>query len=68
MHKHLERGMATAEYCVGTIGAALIALWLSRIAMGDPAKSWFGQLARSIISRAFDVGDLIDRWKVPWFM
>jgi len=67
MRKSRERGAATAEYTVGTLGAVCIAFWLSRIAIGDPDRSWYAYFIRRFISEAFDLpalftGDWVWRW------
>lgn len=46
-----ERGMATAEYAVGTLGAVCVACVLIQLASHDP--SWVS----SIFERLADVGD-----------
>ncbi|MGZ5368641.1 DUF4244 domain-containing protein [Aeromicrobium sp.] len=67
MEKSRERGAATAEYTVGTLGAASIAYWLSHITIGDPDRSWFGRFIRDLISDALQMrgifsGDWVWRW------
>ncbi len=42
-----ERGMTTAEYAVGTVGACGLAGVLLQIAQSD----WFGALVQDIIGR-----------------
>lgn len=60
-----ERGMATAEYTVGTLGAVLIAAFLFKLGLDD---SWFFEELKSIIERALDPGRLFDLIKSgPWF-
>lgn len=68
MKSHRENGMATAEYCVGSIGAVFVAFWLAKLASGDVATSWFGQILSDVISQAFTIGDRIEQWKIPWLM
>lgn len=68
MSRHHDRGMATAEYCVGSIGTIFVAFWLYKLAAGDLATSWFGRLVHGIISHALAVGDLFERWQLPWLM
>jgi hypothetical protein len=41
MSQHDERGMATAEYAVGTLGAVTIALVLCRFGLADDHNPWF---------------------------
>ena len=67
MRKFGERGAATAEYTVGTLGAVFIAVWLSRIAIGDPDRSWFGRFIHRLITDGFQLpgifsGDWVWRW------
>jgi hypothetical protein len=60
-----ERGMATAEYTVGTLGAVLIAAFLFKLGLDD---SWFFEELKGIIERALDPGRLFDLIKSgPWF-
>ena len=60
-----ERGMATAEYTVGTLGAVLIAAFLFKLGLDD---SWFFEELKKIIERALDPGRLLDLLKDgPWF-
>src|SRR5690606_38080531 len=42
-----ERGMSTAEYAVGTLGACTVGGVLVKIGQSD----WFGDLVKSVISR-----------------
>lgn len=60
MRRKNERGMATAEYSVGTVGAVFFAFWLWRLAgrLGDPDRSWFGRFLHDMIIGAFDVPGL----------
>lgn len=51
MHHIDDRGMATAEYTVGTLGAVTIALLLMRL--GDP-DGWFFRHLAEIFTRALD--------------
>lgn len=44
-----ERGMATAEYTVGTLGAVLVAAVLLKLGMDD---GWYFDQLRDIIERA----------------
>ena len=65
MHHPLERGMATAEYTVGTLGAVLIAAVLFKLGLDD---SWFFEELKKIIQRALDPGRFFDLIKDgPWF-
>ena len=60
-----ERGMATAEYTVGTLGAVLIVAFLFKLGLDD---SWFFEELKDIIERALDPGRLFDLIKSgPWF-
>jgi len=60
-----ERGMATAEYTVGTLGAVLFAAFLFKLGLDD---SWFFEELKDIIERALDPGPLFDLIKSgPWF-
>ena len=60
-----ERGMATAEYTVGTLGAVLIAAFLFKLGLDD---SWFFEELKSIIERALRPGRLFDLLEDgPWF-
>ncbi len=69
MNAHHDQGHATAEYTIGTLGAVMIAFWLSRLAgyLGDPNRSLFGKLIRGLLSKAFEGwgihgGDWAWRW------
>lgn len=46
-----ERGMTTAEYAVGTLGACSIAGILVKIAQSD----WFGDLMQDLIEKIPDL-------------
>ena len=60
-----ERGMATAEYTVGTLGAVLIAAFLFKLGLDD---SWFFEELKAIIKRALEPGRLFELLKYgPWF-
>ncbi len=52
-----ERGMATAEYSVATLGAVLIAVVLFKLGLED---SWFVDQLRDIIERALRPGLLLE--------
>lgn len=51
---HDERGMTTAEYAVGTVGACTIGGVLVKIGQSE----WFGKLVQDIIGNLFDL--------LPW--
>jgi uncharacterized protein DUF4244 len=55
-----ERGMATAEYTVGTLGAVLIVTVLFRLGIDH---GWFVDELKDIIERALRPGVLIDQLK-----
>jgi uncharacterized protein DUF4244 len=55
-----ERGMATAEYTVGTLGAVLIATVLFRLGIDH---GWFVEELKDILERALRPGVLIDQLK-----
>lgn len=60
-----ERGMATAEYTVGTLGAVLIATLLFKLGLDD--STYFEELKR-VIERALEPGRLFDLLEDgPWF-
>ena len=46
-----ERGMATAEYAVGTLGACTVGGVLVKIGQSE----WFGELVRDVIDRIPDL-------------
>ena len=52
-----ERGMATAEYTVGTLGAVFLAALLFKFALTD---TWLFDQLRDIIERALRPGVLFD--------
>ena len=63
-HPH-ERGMATAEYTVGTLGAVMIAAFLFKLGLDD---SWFFEELKGIIERALEPSRLIEQLRrTPWF-
>jgi len=63
-HLH-ERGMATAEYTVGTLGAVVIAAFLFKLGLDD---TWFFEELKGIIERALRPGQLFEHIKDgPWF-
>lgn len=57
--RHDERGMATAEYTVGTLGAVMIAAVLYRLGMLDHDNPWFDGF-HEILQRALGWGTLRD--------
>lgn len=60
-----ERGMATAEYAVGTLGAVLIAAVLFKLGLDD---GWFFDELKGIIERALRPGRLFELLRDgPWF-
>ncbi|WP_332663381.1 DUF4244 domain-containing protein [Aeromicrobium sp.] len=67
MSHHDDRGMATAEYTVGTLGAVMIAAVLYRFGLLDNDNPWITSF-RDILERALGWGtmrDLFDR--IPRF-
>lgn len=71
MKKHrTERGAATAEYAVGTVGATFIAYCLLRLTIGGPDKNWYARFVHDLIDRAFELPGVFggDNWAWPWFM
>ncbi|MGA9102984.1 DUF4244 domain-containing protein [Aeromicrobium sp.] len=64
MRDQPDRGMATAEYTVGTLGAVMIAAFLFKLGLDD---NWFFDELKGIIERALRPGLLIDHLRhVPW--
>ena len=57
MHPTHDRGMTTAEYTVGTLGAVMIASLLVRL--GDP-DGWFFRHLADIFTRALDPTTLLE--------
>jgi len=55
-----DRGMATAEYTVGTLGAVLIAAFLFKLGIDD---GWFFDELKGIIERALRPGLLFELLK-----
>ena len=53
-----ERGMATAEYTVGTLGAVCIALVLYKVGMLDDDNPWF-QTFRDLVVNALSWRSLL---------
>ncbi len=65
MRHSRERGMATAEYTVGTLGAVLIAAFLFKLGLDD---NWFFDELKGIIERALRPSTLIDHLQhIPTF-
>jgi len=60
MHHPRDRGMATAEYTVGTLGAVLIAAVLFKLGVDD---GWFFDELKGIIERALRPGLLFEQLK-----
>lgn len=57
MAVHHERGMATAEYTVGTLGAVMIAAFLVKLGLDH---GWIFDQLRDIIERALRPGRLFE--------
>ena len=55
MFTHDERGMATAEYAVGTLGAVMIGVVLYRLGMLDHNSPWFESF-REVLERSLGWG------------
>ncbi len=53
-----ERGMATAEYTVGTLGAVCIALVLYKLGMLEDDNPWF-QTFRDLVVKALSWRSLL---------
>jgi len=60
MRHSRDRGMATAEYTVGTLGAVLIAAVLFKLGIDD---GWFFDELKGIIERALRPGLLFEHLK-----
>lgn len=63
MFHHDDRGMATAEYTVGTLGAVMIATVLYKLGLLDNDNPWMDSF-REILERALGwdtLRDLIHR-------
>lgn len=56
-----ERGMATAEYAVGTAGAVCIACVLMKLG----ADGWNGWIT-DIFDQLRLIGGWLDIWTMPW--
>ena len=48
MDSHDERGMATAEYTIGTLGAVMIAMVLYRLGMLHEGNPWFEAVKQAL--------------------
>jgi hypothetical protein len=59
MSHHDERGMATAEYTVGTLGAVMIAAVLYKLGVLDNDNPWMESF-RQILERALGWGTMRD--------
>jgi hypothetical protein len=57
MFQHDDRGMATAEYTVGTVGAVMIASVLYRLGLLDNDNPWMDAF-RDLLQRALGWGTL----------
>lgn len=70
MHMSYERGAATAEYTVGTLGAVFFAVWLSRLAIGDPNHSWYGRFIHRLLNEVFGPSGVFGdhNWVWRWLM
>lgn len=68
MHTHDDRGMATAEYTVGTMGAVLVGAVLYKLGMLDAHNPWMDSI-REILENALGWGRLHELVKhVPRLM
>lgn len=56
-HHDDDRGMATAEYTIGTLGAVLIAAALFRLGLLDDGNPWLDSF-RKILDQALGWGRL----------
>jgi hypothetical protein len=61
MSHHDDRGMATAEYAVGTLGAACFALTLYKFGILDD-NPWL-EAFKEILQRAFGWGPMRDAFE-----
>ncbi|MEV7398360.1 DUF4244 domain-containing protein [Aeromicrobium sp. NPDC092404] len=57
MSHHDDRGMATAEYTIGTLGAVVIAAALFRLGLLDHGNPWLDSF-KEILDRALGWGRL----------
>jgi hypothetical protein len=62
MSQHDDRGMATAEYAVGTLGAVMFAVALTKLGILDDANPWF-ETFEDILRRALGWGTLRDAFQ-----
>lgn len=51
LQRHMERGMSTAEYAVGTLGACTIGGVLVKVGQSE----WFGGLIKDLIFKIPDI-------------
>ena len=58
MRRARERGMATTEYAIGTLGAVLLAAIMFRFAAED---DWWSDQLRRIIEQALRPGLLLEQ-------
>ena len=67
MSHHDDRGMATAEYTVGTLGAVAIAAVLYRFGLLDNDNPWMDSF-REILERSLGWGAMRDMFdRIPRF-
>lgn len=67
MFLHNDRGMATAEYTVGTLGAVMIASVLYKLGLLDDHNPWM-EAFKDLLERALGWGKLRDLFEgVPGF-
>ena len=59
MFHHDDRGMATAEYTVGTLGAVMIAAVLYKFGLLDDSNPWIDSI-KEILERSLGWGTLRD--------
>lgn len=57
-----ERGAVTAEYSIGTLGAAFIAYWLWRIGTISGDHNIFARMLKLAWSNTFDGDNWAWRW------
>lgn len=62
MKIQLEHGMATAEYCVGTLGACFIAFWLWRLGSIAGDHNIFQRMIKAVWGNMFEGDNWIWRW------
>lgn len=58
----LEHGMATAEYCVGTLGASFIGFWLWRLGSVSGDQNIFRHVLEVLWGNMFEGDNWIWRW------